>query len=431
MLAASTASALPSSTPCARCSRLPAPPEAITGTLTARDTARVSSTSKPSRVPSRSMLVSRISPAPAADMRCAHCTASSPVARRPPCVWTSQPAPLRLASIATTMHCAPTMLDAWRTSSGDCTAAVLIETLSAPAFSRRRTSATLRTPPPTVSGMNTCAATASMTCSRMSRSSELAVISRKHSSSAPSLSYRAAISTGSPASRRSTKLTPFTTRPAVTSRQGITRLASGTLSLLDRLVGRSLGFFQVELAFVERAAGDGADHAFGHELLADRLNILDPVQTPGSNDWRLDRLREFERGLDVDAVHHAVAADVGIDERLHPVFLKLLREVHNVVAGELRPSFHRHLAFLRIQAGNDVPGEGIAGIGEKAWIFHRRRADDDEAHAGVEVALDRVEVPNAAAQFDLHLLADGRNHLPDDLFILRLAGDGAVQVYHV
>ena len=34
--------------------------------------------------------------------------------------------------------------------------------LSAPALSRRRTSATVRTPPPTVSGMNTCDATASM-----------------------------------------------------------------------------------------------------------------------------------------------------------------------------------------------------------------------------------------------------------------------------
>src|SRR5205085_3951313 len=86
MLAASTASALPSSTACARCSRLPAPPEAITGTDTASDTARVSARSKPSRVPSRSMLVRRISPAPAADMRLAQSTASSPVARRPPCV---------------------------------------------------------------------------------------------------------------------------------------------------------------------------------------------------------------------------------------------------------------------------------------------------------------------------------------------------------
>src|SRR5260221_3257223 len=93
MLAASTASALPSSTPCARCSRLPTPPEAITGTLTASDTARVRPTSKPARVPSRSMLVKRISPAPVSTMRFAHCTASSPVARRPPCVKTSQPEP--------------------------------------------------------------------------------------------------------------------------------------------------------------------------------------------------------------------------------------------------------------------------------------------------------------------------------------------------
>src|SRR5690606_15460926 len=62
MLAARTASAPPSVTPSARCSRLPTPPDAITGTGTASATARVSARSKPSRVPSRSMLVSRISP---------------------------------------------------------------------------------------------------------------------------------------------------------------------------------------------------------------------------------------------------------------------------------------------------------------------------------------------------------------------------------
>ena len=50
-----------------------------------------------------------------------------------------------------------------------------------------------------------------------------AVMSRKTSSSAPSPSYTAAISTGSPASRRPVKLTPFTTRPASTSRHGMTR----------------------------------------------------------------------------------------------------------------------------------------------------------------------------------------------------------------
>ena len=64
MLAASTALARPSVTPSAMCCRLPTPPEAITGTGTASDTARVSARSKPALVPSRSMLVSRISPAP-------------------------------------------------------------------------------------------------------------------------------------------------------------------------------------------------------------------------------------------------------------------------------------------------------------------------------------------------------------------------------
>ena len=50
---------------------------------------------------------------------------------------------------------------------------------------KRRTSSTVRTPPPTVSGMNTCEATASMMCKITSRPSLVAVMSRKVSSSAP------------------------------------------------------------------------------------------------------------------------------------------------------------------------------------------------------------------------------------------------------
>jgi len=65
------------------------------------------------------------------------------------------------------------------------TAAVLIETLSAPALSRLRMSCTLRTPPPTVSGMNTWLAMRSTVCRVVSRLSTLAVMSRKVISSAP------------------------------------------------------------------------------------------------------------------------------------------------------------------------------------------------------------------------------------------------------
>src|SRR5450830_1474108 len=70
-------------------------------------------------------------------------------------------------------------------SCGLVTAEVLIPTLSAPALSRRRTSSTARTPPPTVSGMKTCEATASMMSSSKPRPSDEAVMSRKVISSAP------------------------------------------------------------------------------------------------------------------------------------------------------------------------------------------------------------------------------------------------------
>ena len=212
MLAASTASALPASMASRRWSRFPAPPLAITGTDTRSEMARTSSTSYPLCWPSVSMLVTSSSPAPRAAARSAHFSASMPVAFRPPCVYTSQadsgssarvlsstsgdckaaslalPLAIRLTSMATTMHWLPKKSDASRTSSGSRTAAVLSETLSAPASSICRTSSTDRRPPPTVNGMNTRSETRLTTSIMMSLASALAVMSRKTSSSAPSRS---------------------------------------------------------------------------------------------------------------------------------------------------------------------------------------------------------------------------------------------------
>ncbi len=159
------------------------------------------------------------------------------------------------------MHCEPNRCAASRRNSGRATAAVFTPTLSAPARSSASTSATVRTPPPTVSGMNTCSAVRRTTSYVVSRPELDAVMSRKVSSSAPSASYTRAISTGSPASRRSVKLTPLTTRPASTSRHGITRTATVTgpaprtaLRARARLPAPREG----ERAGVERLADDGA-----------------------------------------------------------------------------------------------------------------------------------------------------------------------------
>src|SRR5258708_4753702 len=54
----------------------------------------------------------------------------------------------------------------------------------------------------------------------------VAVMSRKTSSSAPCCAYSAPNSTGSPASLIFSKLTPFTVRPSLISRQGMIRLVN-------------------------------------------------------------------------------------------------------------------------------------------------------------------------------------------------------------
>jgi hypothetical protein len=193
-LAASTASA-PAPIAGGKWASSPAPPLAMTGTVTAARTARISSRSNPALVPSASMELSSISPTPSSTARAAQATASMPVPRLPPCVVTSNPlgvppwpAGTRRASTDSTTHCEPNRCAASASSSGRATAAVFSDTLSAPARSSRSTSCVLRTPPPTVSGMKTCSAVRPTTSYVVSRPPLDAVISRNTSSSAPSAS---------------------------------------------------------------------------------------------------------------------------------------------------------------------------------------------------------------------------------------------------
>ena len=83
------------------------------------------------------------------------------------------------ASTDNTMHCEPNWRDSSASRSGRAIAAVFTDTLSAPARNSESTSATERTPPPTVSGMNTCSAVRRTTSSMVARPEEDAVTSRK------------------------------------------------------------------------------------------------------------------------------------------------------------------------------------------------------------------------------------------------------------
>ena len=75
-----------------------------------------------------------------------------------------------------------------------------------------------------------------------------------------------------------------------------------------------------------------------------------------------------------------------------------------------------------------MAAKSAAGILQKTGVFHGGGADDDVVHAQIDVALNRVQIANAAAQlhrnFAIHLFQDGL----DGRQILGLAGKGTIQI---
>ena len=94
-------------------------------------------------------------------------------------MYTSQPLVFFFISTATTIHCEPNFFADSVTSLGFKIAAVLIETLSAPALNKSLMSSNFLTPPPTVRGTKTLSAALSTVLIIIFLSSFEAVISKK------------------------------------------------------------------------------------------------------------------------------------------------------------------------------------------------------------------------------------------------------------
>src|SRR5579864_730668 len=351
------------------------------------------------------MLVSRISPAPDSAARTAQSTASRPVAVRPPCVYTSHPpARVRFASIATTMHWLPNCAAPSRITSGRRTAAVFSPTLSAPARSMRRRSSTVASPPPTVNGIVRTSAVRRTTVSMMPRPSWLAVISRKTTSSAPSRSYAAASSTGSPASRRLTKRVPLTTRPFLTSRHAMTRRASisrpgGAASRRRRLPGRRQEVFQAHAPFVERAADDDAlepcrfEPSEAPHVVRRRHAAREDHRDPDGGEDALERRR-------VGPAHQAVPLRVGVDDPAHARLHDAGRCLSYGEVACFGPPLRNDAAVTRVERRRDAVAEAPARLAEQSRVAHRGRAEDHPCGPGSKQAFDRGKVPHPATHLD-------------------------------
>src|ERR1017187_1585741 len=109
-------------------------------------------------------------------------------------------------------------------------------------------------------------------------------------------------STGSPASRRSTKLTPLTTRPSLTSRQGMTRtLSMGASCRIDH--GERLG--RVEPTVIKRAPRNRAGQALAVGL-KQPPHVVDRGKAARRDDGDGERLGQDQGRLDIEPLEDAV-----------------------------------------------------------------------------------------------------------------------------
>src|SRR5690348_1564107 len=143
-----------------------------------------------------------------------------------------------------------------------------------------------------------------------------------------------ACATGSPASTRSTKLMPLTTRPSRTSRQGMTRILS-----IDSACHRQRGF-EIDAAVIKRSPQDRTDNPVAL-MRFERGDIVKGGHTARGDHRRLERPRQCRRRPDIDAGERAVALDIREDNRRRAGILDAAREIESRHLRRFGPALDR------------------------------------------------------------------------------------------
>ena len=101
------------------------------------------------------------------------------------------------------------------------------------------------------------------------------------------------------------------------------------------------------------------------------------------------------------------------------------------MAGQFAPAIGSDFSLPGVQADDDVAAKRGTGILQKARVFNGGGADDDVAQSGVQIALNGVQVADAAAQLNIDLAAHGFQDFADRHFIFRLPGKRTVEVHQM
>ncbi|MNS98260.1 hypothetical protein D3C72_1326230 [compost metagenome] len=78
-----------------------------------------------------------------------------------------------------------------------------------------------------------------------------------------------------------------------------------------------------------------------------------------------------------------------------------------------------------------MAGKCGAGVLQKTGVLDGCGANDDVPHAGIDIALDGVQVADAAAQLHRQFIAELLEDGLDDMQVLGLAGKCAIQIHQM
>ena len=130
-------------------------------------------------------------------------------------------------------------------------------------------------------------------------------------------------------------------------------------------------------------------------------------------------------------VEHAVAVDVGVDDRRHAGVLEARAISVASIVGGRRPALDRHLAAAGVDADGDLPGMGVRRLAHEPRVAHRGSAQDERARR-LSRASHRSRRRRGCRRRAAPVMSPKAARIASTAASLRdLAGEGAVEIDHV
>ena len=158
----------------------------------------------------------------------------------------------------------------------------------------------------------------------------------------------------------------------------------------------------------------------------EKVDVADPLHPAAGDHRNVDRPREIHRRLDVAALEHPVAADVGEQQRRNAGILEAAGEVGGAGGGDVGPALGRDHAVLRIDRDDDAAGKVARRAADEVGVLQRGGADNDARDASVEPALDTGAGADAAAELDV--AGEGGDDPAHCLAVAAFPCEGTVEV---